>query len=92
MSNCINPYLVFWVILYAHTFIYFLFPDNVLSHTAYVNFVNVVQIFVFSTTKENWRLYDWSKITTLVECGYHDEEMVKFAHNRNVSVVAIGEF
>lgn len=48
------------------------------------------QVFVFSTDKSNWGLYDWSKISTIVEFGYHDDLLVKFAHQRNVKVVSVG--
>lgn len=46
----------------------------------------VKQVFIFSTSQRNWKWYNWTKITTLVEVGYHDDELVKFAHSRNVSV------
>ena len=49
-----------------------------------------LKVFVFSTTHKNWQLYNWSKLTTLVEVGYHDDEMVKYAHSRNVTVSYIG--
>jgi len=45
---------------------------------------------MFSTTNSNWKYYNWSKITTLVEVGYHDDEMVKYAHSKNVTVSYIG--
>jgi len=45
---------------------------------------------MFSTSCKNWKFYNWNKITTLVEVGYHDDEMVKFAHNNNVTVSYIG--
>lgn len=48
--------------------------------------VDMKQVFLFSTSHNNWKLYNWSKITTLVEVGYHDDEMVKFAHSKNVTV------
>ena len=49
-----------------------------------------LQIFVFSTDKNNWKAYEWDKITTIVEFGYHDSELVEFAHERNVKVVGLG--
>jgi len=45
---------------------------------------------VFSTSPRNWKFYNWSKITTLVEVQYHDDEMVKYAHSKNVTVSYIG--
>ena len=45
---------------------------------------------MFSTSSNNWKFYNWSKITTLVEVGYHNDEMVKYAHDHNVTVSYIG--
>ena len=55
-----------------------------------IYFIVVLKVFVFSTTSKNWKLYDWRKITTLVEVGYHDDELVKYAHSNNVTVSYIG--
>nr|UCK81484.1 chitinase-like protein 1 [Arenicola marina] len=47
------------------------------------------EVFVFSLHKENWSKYDWNKVTTIVEVGYHDDQLVCFAHSQGVRVVAI---
>lgn len=49
-----------------------------------------LKVFMFSTSHKNWKMYNWSKITTLVEVGYHDDELVKYAHSNNVTVSYIG--
>jgi len=50
-----------------------------------------LKVFLFSTSQKNWKFYNWSKISTLVEVGYHDDEMVKYAHSKNVTVSYIGK-
>jgi len=50
----------------------------------------VLKVFLFSTNCSNWKYYNWTKLTTLVEVGYHDAEMVKYAHSQNVTVSYIG--
>lgn len=58
------------------------------------NFIilSLLQVFVFSVTNQNWKQYSWSKITTLVECGYHDNDLLNHAHSWNASVVFLGSF
>lgn len=50
------------------------------------------EVFVFSVTNANWKQYTWSKITTLVECGYHDNDLLNHAHSWNASVVFLADF
>ena len=45
-------------------------------------------------TKANrsvWQNFDWTKLTTLVMCGFYDPELMCFAHKNNVRVVSLGE-
>ena len=36
-----------------------------------------------------WSKYDWRKLTTLCLVGFHDDDLVRFAQSRGVSVVSI---
>jgi len=67
------------------------FPIFFVNLIIYCDILNwCLKVFVFSTSHKNWKLYNWSKVTTLVEVGYHDDEMVKYAHSKNVTVSYIG--
>jgi di-N-acetylchitobiase len=48
-------------------------------------------VFIFSLKKENWPKYDWDRVTTIVEAGYHDDALVCHAHSKGARVVFIGE-
>jgi len=50
------------------------------------------EVFIFSTTNKNYRLYDWSKITTFIQSGYHDNDLVNYAHSKNVNVGYLENF
>lgn len=50
------------------------------------------EVFIFSVTNQNWHQYNWEKITTVVECGYHDADLLKYAHSWNASVSFIASF
>ena len=45
-------------------------------------YILLLQIFVFSLRPKNedWRFYDWNKVTTVVMVGYLDMQLVCLAH------------
>ncbi|CAD5122370.1 unnamed protein product [Dimorphilus gyrociliatus] len=47
---------------------------------------------MFSLRKNNWRAYNFTTLTTVVEVGYHDPQLVCFAHERRVRVVSIANY
>ena len=49
-----------------------------------------LQVFVYSTDPENFPKYDWDKITTIVEFGYHNDSLLCFAHSKQARVVFKG--
>ncbi|XP_055497250.1 di-N-acetylchitobiase-like [Leucoraja erinacea] len=54
-----------------------------------------VQLFAFHGGSNEWKHYDWSKITTIITGGAYDQELLCHAHARNARVVteeAIGKF
>merc|ERR1711990_903763 len=59
-------------------------------------FLNIgsTQVFTFLLKTESWlwRKLDWSKVTVICYAGWVDEELTRFAHQKNVSVVFIANF
>ena len=51
------------------------------------------QVFAFSTSNDpsHWKLYDWSKLTTLVMFGYVNESLMCLAHSHGVKVAIVGK-
>ena len=52
------------------------------------------QIFVFSLNAKNddWRFYNWSKVTTVVMVGFLDIDLVCLAHKHGARAMIIGKF
>ncbi|BFZ25412.1 hypothetical protein BsWGS_28451 [Bradybaena similaris] len=50
------------------------------------------EVFAFSVRNDesHWRLYDWSKLTTVVMFGYINDSLMCLAHSHNVRVVVLG--
>ncbi|KAK3769199.1 hypothetical protein RRG08_005146 [Elysia crispata] len=50
------------------------------------------EVFAFSTSNDpsHWKLYDWSKLTTLVMFGYVNESLMCLAHSHGVKVAIVG--
>ncbi|CAH1777543.1 unnamed protein product [Owenia fusiformis] len=47
------------------------------------------EVFIFSLSKTNWKLYDWDKVTTVVMVGYYNPELLCYAHSKGARAVAI---
>ena len=52
------------------------------------------QIFVFSLNPKNedWRFYNWDKVTTVVMVGYLDMKVVCQAHKYGARAITIGKY
>ena len=50
------------------------------------------QLYTFSTSNDNWRLYDWDKITTVAQFGGRNDDMMCYAHSKGVRVVSAGKY
>ncbi|KAL4225696.1 hypothetical protein ACF0H5_016385 [Mactra antiquata] len=50
------------------------------------------EIFIFSLNakKDDWRFYDWDKVTTVVMVGYVDMNLVCYAHKYGARAITIG--
>lgn len=50
------------------------------------------EVFAFSTTNDiaHWKLYDWSKVTTVVMFGYVNQTLMCLAHSHGVRVAILG--
>ena len=53
-----------------------------------------LQIFVFSLNAKNddWRFYNWTKVTTVVMVGYLDMKLVCQAHKYGARAITIGNY
>lgn len=51
-----------------------------------------LQVFVFSlrAKNEDWKFYDWNKVTTVVMVGYFDIKLVCHAHKNGARAITIG--
>ena len=56
-------------------------------------YILLLQIFVFSLNPKNedWRFYDWNKVTTVVMVGYLDMQLVCLAHKYGARAMTIGK-
>ena len=45
---------------------------------------------IFVVAEDNWQLYDWNKITTVVKFGSPNYNLTCFAHSKGVRVVSGG--
>ncbi|XP_077978387.1 di-N-acetylchitobiase-like [Glandiceps talaboti] len=50
------------------------------------------EVYAFSVNGNNWKHYDWSKVTTIVMFGYYDPDLMCYAHSKQVKVVMAGFF
>ena len=51
-----------------------------------------LQVFTFTVTNSNWKLYDWGKITTIAAFQKPiDPSLVCFAHSKGIRVVYGGK-
>lgn len=48
-------------------------------------------MFVFDVGSKAWKFYDWSQITTVVNFGKYDPELMCYAHSHGARVVLKGE-
>ena len=50
-------------------------------------FQKICQVFTFLLKTESWlwAKLDWSKVTVICYAGWVDEELTRFAHQRNVT-------
>ena len=51
------------------------------------------QVFAFSVSKDpvHWKLYDWSKVTTVVMFGYVNQSLMCLAHSHGVRAAFLGK-
>lgn len=79
----------------------FIFTCIAITHFSFVSFYNLIlagpfllQIFVFSLNPKNedWRFYNWDKVTTVVMVGYLDMKVVCHAHQYGARAITIGEY
>ncbi|XP_032884979.1 di-N-acetylchitobiase-like [Amblyraja radiata] len=52
---------------------------------------NQLEVFVFDVGGQDWKQYDWSKMTTIATFGAFDPELVCYAHANEVRVVLKGD-
>lgn len=50
------------------------------------------EVFVFAVSNKNFKMYDWTKITTVVMVGFYDAEMMCYAHKNGAKAVKIANF
>jgi hypothetical protein len=57
-------------------------------------FIFYFKIFVFSLNakQDNWKFYNWEKVTTVVMVGYFDIQLVCWAHKYGARAIIIGKF
>lgn len=63
-------------------------PCNVTTYCNRIETMPKKEIFVFSVNNHNWQKYDWNKVTSVVEFGYHDNNLVCYAHSKGVRVLS----
>ncbi|KAG8437213.1 hypothetical protein GDO86_008057 [Hymenochirus boettgeri] len=49
------------------------------------------EVFVFYTSGKNWKMYDWSQVTTIALFGKYDPELLCFAHSKGARLVLKGD-
>ncbi|XP_059231251.1 di-N-acetylchitobiase [Mustela nigripes] len=49
------------------------------------------EVFVFDVGSKAWKFYDWSQITTVVNFGKYDPELMCYAHSHGARVVLKGD-
>ena len=54
-------------------------------------FLLMMQVFIFSLRKENAPVYDWSRVTTIVEFGYLNDTVTCLAHSMNARALSNGK-
>ena len=61
--------------------------ENCAEYFLYSICKNKCQVFTFLLKTESrlWRKLDWSKVTVICYAGWVDEELTRFAHQRNVT-------
>uniref|UniRef100_A0AAY5ECB4 Di-N-acetylchitobiase n=2 Tax=Electrophorus electricus TaxID=8005 RepID=A0AAY5ECB4_ELEEL len=49
------------------------------------------EVFVFDVGGKSWKLYDWSKVTTIAAFGKYDAELMCYAHSNGARLVLKGD-